>query len=82
MNGYDRYLDFQYRQSGDFFRNLFQAIQQADHINLAKIAKGYPEEVEAYKTWTRVGVKEFLKKVSPEMGKLREQFKMEYGLED
>ena len=82
MNGYDRYLDFQYRRSGNFFTHLFRAIQQADHINLPKLALGFPEEVEAYKTWTRIGVKEFLKKVSLDMGDLREQFMIEYGLKE
>lgn len=58
-NGFDRYLDFQYRSGGSFFKALFQAIQRADVNNLPKLALGFPEEVEAYITWTRVGVEEF-----------------------
>ena len=81
-NGFDRYLDFQYGKSGDFFQGLFQAITFADSSNMKKLAKVYPEEVEAYKTWTRIGVEEFLKKVSPDMGDLRKQFMLEYGLKD
>ena len=65
-NGYDRYLDKQFRMSGSFFSALFDAIMQADGTNLEKIAQGFPEEVEAYKTWTRIGVDEFLAKCSPD----------------
>ena len=61
-NGFDRYLDYQYRQSGSFFQALFDAIKQADKYNLPRIALGFPEEVEAYVTWTRVGVEEFAKR--------------------
>lgn len=58
-NGFDRYLDFQYKSGGSFFKALFQTIQKADVNNLPKLALGFPEEVRAYKTWTRVGVEEF-----------------------
>ena len=80
-NGYDRYLDFQYGRSGDFFRVLFQAITLADSDNTLKLAKGFPEEVNAYKTWTRIGVEEFLPMLSPGHD-LREQFMAEYQLKD
>ena len=68
-NGYDRYLEYQFRRAfpmSDFFAALFNAMGQADTGNLERIAKGFPEEVEAYKTWTRVGVKEFLAKCTPD----------------
>ena len=81
-NGFDRYLAFQYDKSGDFFRGLFQAITFADSSNMKKLALGFPEEVEAYKTWTRIGVEEFLKKVSPDLGDLRKQFMLEYELKE
>lgn len=61
-SGFDRYLDFQYRSGGSFFKALFLTIQKADKYNLPKLALGFPEEVEAYKTWTRVGVEEFAKR--------------------
>jgi len=64
MTGYDRYLEFQFNWSGDFFTYLFRAISMADEFNLAKLAEGFPEEVEAYKTWTRVGQNAFLNKCS------------------
>ena len=63
-NGYDRYLEFQFRWCGDFFRTLFQAIALADHINIEKLRAGFPEEVEAYQTFTRIGKEEFLAKCS------------------
>ena len=71
MNGYDKYLEFQFRQSGNFYGNyfyehLFNAICVAGGDNLAKLALGFPEEVEAYKTFTRVGVEAFLEKCSPD----------------
>lgn len=80
MNGYDKYLEYQYRQTGDFYTLLFQAIQQADGKNLDRLAKGFPTEVEAYKCWTRIGVKEFVKRVSPGH-RLLGPFKAEYQLE-
>ena len=64
MNGFDRYLEFQFHIAGDFHNALFRAIQQADESNLTKLAQGFPEEVEAYKTWARVGQKAFLNKCS------------------
>jgi len=80
-NGYDRYLDYQYRRSGGFFKALFDAIKVADSDNLPKLAKGFPEEVEAYKTWTRVGVTEFAEKVSPD-NPFMDEFKKEYGIDE
>ena len=81
MNGYDKYLEYQYRQTGDFYTLLFQTIQQADGQNLEKLAQGFPSEVEAYKCWTRTGVKEFVKHVSSNH-RLLEPFKAEYHLEE
>lgn len=80
-NGYDRYLDFQYDRSGDFFRALFRAITLADIDNTAQLAKGFPEEVNAYRVWTRLGVARFLTLLSPGHD-LREQFMAEYQLKD
>ena len=66
MNGYDKYLEFQFRKSGSFYERLFSAITAADRGNLVKLALGFPEEVEAYKTFTQIGVDAFLKKCSPD----------------
>jgi hypothetical protein len=79
MNGYDKYLEFQYRWSGDFYSSLFEAISRADEINLERLAQGFPEEVAAYKCWTRVGLNEFLRHVSPDH-KLRKRLISEYHL--
>lgn len=36
-----------------FYENLWEAITQADDENLARLAKGFPEEVAAYQDWKR-----------------------------
>ena len=82
VNGFDKYLDFQYRRSGSFYKNLFEAIHIADVNNLKKLAVGFPAEVEAYKVWARGGgAEEFIKHVSPNHGLLK-SLAEEYGLED
>lgn len=80
-NGYDRYLDYQYSQGGGFFSALFMAIKIADSDNLEKLGRGFPEEVEAFLCWTRIGVEEFAKRLSEKDGGLYEKFRREYGLE-
>ena len=80
-NGYDKYLEYQYRQTGDFYTLLFRTIMQADTKNMERLSKGFPREVEAYLTWSRVGVKEFAKHVSPDH-RLLSTFQKEYGLDD
>ena len=64
-NGYDRYLDHQFSQSGDFFKTLFVAIGMADEVNAEKLRKGFPEEVDAVHTFQRVGVEALLEKCTP-----------------
>lgn len=76
-NGYDRYLAYQYRMIGDFFRNLFQAIQIADSTNIEKLRMGFPEEVDAYLTFSRIGAEEFLEKCSLD-NPLVERMRAEY----
>ena len=78
-NGFDKYLEYQYRQSGDFYTLLFRTIMQADTKNTARLAKGFPSEVEAYRVWSRVGVKEFVKHILPGH-RLLSRFKEEYAL--
>ena len=79
--GYDKYLEFQYRWTGDFYTTLFQAISLADTDNTARLAEGFPEEVDAYLIWTRQGADALLEKISLDHP-LRERFIKEYGLEE
>lgn len=55
LTGYDRYLEFQYQFTGDFFTLLFRTIAQADTNNLQRLGMGFPEEVHAHKLWTQEG---------------------------
>ena len=71
-NGYDRYLDFQFRMTGDFFTHLFQAISRADSNNTEKLRLAFPEEVDAYLTWAREGSEFLLEKCSPNSPLLKE----------
>jgi len=80
-NGFDRYLDYQYRQSGSFFKALFDAIKQADSENLARVALGFPEEVRAYLTWTTIGIDKFAQGCATHDGQF-EKFCAEYGLKE
>jgi len=80
-NGYDRYLDFQYSRSGHFMQALFTAIMKADTENQDKLAMGFPEEVEAYRCWTRIGVEEFARRCGNKHSALFGTFCDEYGLE-
>ena len=76
-NGYDRYLDFQFREIGDFFRFLFEAISRADDKNTEKLRLGFPEEVDAVCTWQRVGLEALLEKCSlgnPQIERMRSEF--------
>jgi hypothetical protein len=80
VNGFDKYLEFQYEQTGSFYTTLFHAIQIADEENLTKLAAGFPQEVEAYKTYTRIGVEAFLAKCTP-THKLVADMKSENGID-
>ena len=71
MNGFDKYLEFQFGMTGSFYTALFQAIQQADESNLHRLAQGFPEEVEAYKVWSRQGQRQFLDRCSPDHPMIR-----------
>lgn len=63
-SGYDKYLEYQFGMTGDFYTNLFHAIQFADEINTERLRKGFPEEVDAYDLWAHVGREAFLAKCS------------------
>jgi hypothetical protein len=62
--GYDRYIEFQFNFAGDFYVALFQAIGRADPDNLAKLEKGFPEEVHAHVLWTQFGMEMFTMRVT------------------
>ena len=64
MNGFDKYLEYQFGWSGDFYKLLFMLIGTADEGNLNRLSRGFPGEVDAYKTWTRIGKDAFLAKCS------------------
>ena len=77
QEGFDKWLDYQYRMSGDFYLGLWEAIMRADEENSFRLAKGFPHEVEAYRVWTRVGCKAFLAECSPD-NPLVERMRKEY----
>lgn len=63
--GFDRFIEYQYGYTGDFYTLLFKAIQQADEQNLDRMSKGFPEEVSAYKLWSREGPEALSARVTP-----------------
>jgi len=64
-SGYDQYLEFLHGQAGDFLKALFTCIQIADYHNLERLSLSFPSHVSAFKTWSRIGTKDFLTKVTP-----------------
>ena len=44
--------EWQYSALGSFKRSLAESMVAADGMNLNKLAKGFPEEVEAYRNYT------------------------------
>jgi len=46
-------IKWQFGLLGDFRRELFNAIAQADDKNIELLALGFPDEVAGYKAWTR-----------------------------
>lgn len=65
-NGFDLYLEFQFHQTGSFYTALFDLISHADPMNIHRLALGFPDEVEAYRVFTQVGLDEFLAKCTPD----------------
>ena len=51
--GIQHLIEWQYRFSGDFNRALFETICLADKINMARLYRGFPLEVDAYLKYTR-----------------------------
>ena len=46
-------VDWQFGLGGDFNNALFDAISKADELNLAKLEMGFPEEVIAFRRYSR-----------------------------
>ena len=44
-------VKWQWRLYGDFFTALWNAIKLADDQNLARLARGFPDEVEGLHLW-------------------------------
>lgn len=42
---------WQYRLHGDFHTALFNAIKTADQHNLARLERGFPDEVSGFRAW-------------------------------
>ncbi len=63
-NGYDLFLEFQFDQTGDFYKALFNAISRADVNNIEKLRLGFPEEVDAMERFRFVGEIALLSKCS------------------
>jgi len=45
--------EYQYNMGGSFYKHLFEAIYRADDGNLERLERGFPEEVQAYKNYSR-----------------------------
>lgn len=79
MNGADNYLEFYYSQSGAFYTLLFQLIASADRFNRLKLAEVFPEEVQAYQTFTEISPEAFSQLCHPDHPLLK-KFLEEYAL--
>ena len=44
-------IRWQFRLYGSFYFQLFEAIQLADYLNIEKLRKGFPNEVEGFLAW-------------------------------
>lgn len=53
--GERRLIEWQFRCASDFYGRLMAAISYADSGNLDRLAKGFPEEVQAYRDFAMTG---------------------------
>ena len=44
-------IKFQFNMWGHFYTSLFETLQHADFINMEKLRKGFPDEVEGFLAW-------------------------------
>lgn len=49
--GEKRLIEFMFQISGGFYTDFFKCAMKADTFNKAKLAKGFPEEIEALKRY-------------------------------
>ena len=77
FNGYVLYAKFQLGMLGDFYTHLFTAISLADKKHLALVEKGFPQCVEAYKVFTRIGADSFFG-AAPQDDPFIQRFKERY----
>lgn len=55
LNEGEKHLyDYYFGMSGSFYKALFDTITVADNDNLAKLQLAFPDEVGAYKSYSRV----------------------------
>jgi hypothetical protein len=54
-DGERRLIEWQFRCASDFYGRLMAAISYADSDNLDRIAKGFPEEAQAYRDFAHTG---------------------------
>ena len=50
-SGEQRFVEFQNGDGGTFYSRLFETLLCADHNNLDKLARGFPEEVAAIRNY-------------------------------
>lgn len=43
---------WQFNLIGDFKKHLWEAISRADHKNIEKLRRGFPELIEGYEMWS------------------------------
>lgn len=60
-NGEKEYVKLQFGMSDGFYAALWEAIAHADDENLARLEKGFPEEVAAFRTFKSGDLRRLLK---------------------
>ena len=53
-SGEKHLLNWYHQMGGSFFNGLFDLMSHADEENLKKLAKSFPEDVEAFKNYKNV----------------------------
>ncbi len=60
-------VKWQFRLHGHFLTALWVAITKADETNLRKLERGFPDEVEGYRAWTRGDLAKRLREIGLEI---------------
>lgn len=77
---FDKYLEYQYQQTGGFYTSLFETISYADPIHLIQLNRSFPNEVQAYVTFTTKSLEEFVANCTIDHP-LLPSFKQEYQIQ-